>query len=399
MQNIIQEDQRNVLARFRHPRVVFALTGCVALIGSNSLALSPISPAVAEDFAVSVPFVMAAAASYGLGTACGALFLARHIDRLGAQRAIVLALVFFALSLLFSALALRPWLLITSQAAAGLAAGVALPAIYARAAEVSAPERAGETIGFVLTGWTLSMIAGVSLSAVLAEALHWRVVFGAIAGLAAVAAAALARGMGGHATATNVAPSPWQAARLPGVARLLIICAAYMISFYGVYAYLGDHVAATLRLSTAAAGLITLAYGLGFGLAALLDGVIDKAGPARAMPPAFAAIAAIYAALALGSGSYLVLAAIAFVWGLLNHFGLNVLIMRLSAIAPAQRGTVMGLNSAVTYLCVFLGTLGFAPLYQLGGFSLAAGIAALLCLAGAALARSGRAAAVEAAAA
>ena len=55
------------------------------------------------------------------------------------------------------------------------------------------------------------------------------------------------------------------------------------------------------------------------------------------------------------------------------------------------------MHSAATNLCVFLGTLGFAPFYPLGGFSLAAGIAALLCLAGAALAQGGRAAAIKAA--
>ena len=390
MTDEIQSNQPFLRSRFGHPPVVFALTGCVALIGSNSLALSPISPAVAADFSTGVAQIMTAAAAYGLGTAVGALLLARHIDRLGPQRVLVLALGVFGLALLVGAAAMQPLQLILSQAAAGLAAGVALPAIYARAAEVAPPGREGETIGFVLTGWTLSMVAGVSLSAVLADVLHWRAVFGLLAALALIATVALARRAQPPRLVAGPAPSPWRALRLPGVGRLLAICATYMTAFYGVYAYLGDHVVAGLQLSTTAAGLIALTYGLGFGLAALLDGVIDRVGPAKAMPPAFLAIAAVYLLLALSSDSYTALAAVAFLWGLLNHFGLNVLILRLTACAPAQRGTLMGLNSAVTYLCVTLGTLSFAPLYQGGGFALAAGVAALLCAAGALLAYVGK---------
>ena len=176
------------------------------------------------------------------------------------------------------------------------------------------------------------------------------------------------------------APSPLQVLALPGVARLLLVCAAYMIAFYGVYGYIGAHLHEGLGLATSANGAVPLAYGLGFGAAALLDRVIDRVGPARAMPFAYLGIAAVYAALALGSGGYFAIVAVALIWGLLNHFGLNLLILGLTAIDPARRGTILGLNSAVTYLCVFLGTLGFGPLYSLAGFAALAWLAAALCL-------------------
>ena len=64
------------------------------------------------------------------------------------------------------------------------------------------------------------------------------------------------------------------------------------------------------------------------------------------------------------------------VWGLANHFGLNVLVMRLTALDPSRRGTIMGLNSAVTYFAVFVGTTGFGPLYTGFGFAASAIVAA-----------------------
>lgn len=391
MQNSIQLAIEPTRAAPRYPKVVLALTGCVALFGSNSLVLSPISPDIAADYGTNVRHVMASAAAYGLGTAMGALFLARYIDRWGALRVLTWALGLFALALAASSLAPAPLLLTAAQALAGLAAGISLPAIYAHAAQVAEPGRESKTIGFVLTGWTISMIAGVSLSAAIADLLHWRAIFGLLSGLAVVTAISLALGNRSVVVlADALPPSPWKAARLPGVGRLLLVCTAFMISFYGVYGYLGDHLQMSLAVSTSAAGLVTLAYGIGFGLAAFFDGALDRFQSARTMPFAYLAVMVAYLAIALASGSYLALLCAVVLWGLLNHFGLNLLIMRLTAIDPAQRGTIMGLNSTVTYLAVFAGTLGFGPVYGAGGLPLSACLAAGLCAAAALLATGKR---------
>ena len=126
---------------------------------------------------------------------------------------------------------------------------------------------------------------------------------------------------------------------------------------------------------------MALVYGIGFGGAALLDGIADRHGARRLLPWAFAAVASVYAGMALAGGSFASLLALVFVWGLANHLGLNLLIMRLTAADPAQRGTIMGLNSAVTYVAVFAGTGGFGLLYGALGFvatALAAAAATLL---------------------
>ncbi|TIU76969.1 MAG: MFS transporter, partial [Mesorhizobium sp.] len=142
------------------PALAYLLTGCIAVIGSNSLVLGPIAPAVAASFTTSVPAVMIASAAFGLGTSASALFLARYIDRLGARRMLQGALLLLAIALLASAAAPTVTTLVAAQLLAGLAAGVAMPAIYASAAVIAPPGRESGTIGVVLTGWTLSMVAG-----------------------------------------------------------------------------------------------------------------------------------------------------------------------------------------------------------------------------------------------
>lgn len=360
--------------------MAYVLTGCVAVIGSNSLGLGPIAPEVARSLGSSVPAVMTAAAAFGLGTAASALFLARHIDRIGARRMLQFALALLAGALVLSALSPILSVLIASQLVAGIASGIALPAIYSSAAAVAPPGRESRTIGVVLTGWTLSMVAGVSLSAVLADVVHWRAVFVAIAALAVAAIAMLSISKYRDVLATQPAPLPLEALKIKGIKPLLIACGAFMAAFYGIYGYLGDYLHNGLGQPLSANGLAALVYGIGFGAAALLDNIVDRVGAKRVMPAAFIATGTVYVGMALLGETFTAILIAVFLWGLANHFGLNVLIMRLSAIDPARRGTIMGLNSAVTYLAGFVGTAAFGPLHAGFGFAMSAFVAAVLML-------------------
>lgn len=364
----------------RLPPAAYLLTGCVAILGSNSLVLGPIAPEVAHALGSDTSTVMAATAAFGLATATSALLFARHIDRLGAWRVLRGSMVAMAAALLLSALAPGVVWLAAAQALAGLATGVALPAIYSSAAAIAPPGRESRTIGVVLTGWTLSLVAGVSLSAVLAEYVQWRAVYVAVAALAAIAFATLWFSEFPRTTAAESAPMPTEALKIPGVAPLLVACGTFMSAFYGIYGFLGDHLHNGLGRSLSANGFAALAYGFGFGSAAFLDKFVDRIGARRTMPVALCAVGAVYLCIALTGASFVGLLAAVFVWGLVNHIALNALIMRLTAIDPARRGTIMGLNSAVTYLAVFAGTTGFGAVYAAYGFVASAVLAAGLTL-------------------
>lgn len=174
--------------------------------------------------------------------------------------------------------------------------------------------------------------------------------------------------------------APLAALRTPGLVPLLLACGAFMGSFYGVYAYVGDHLANALGKPVSANGLLTLVYGLGFGAAVLLDRPVQNLGVRNLLPFAFAFVAAVYLAILWGADSFETLLAVAFVWGLANHLGLNMLIVRLTGIAPTRRGAIMGLNSATTYIAAFAGTLAFGPVYAGFGLGATAAVAALLML-------------------
>lgn len=364
----------------RIPAAAYALCLCIGLVGANSLALGPIAPRVAESFASSVPAVMTASAAFGIGTAASALLLAGLIDRFGAGRVLRYALLAFLAALAVSGAAPVLPAFVGAQLLAGIAAGLALPSIYTLAALAAPAGRESDTLGIVLFGWTLSMVAGVSLSAVVADLLGWRMVYAivVVAGLAAMAGTTKLTG-GGNPTGL-AAPSPLSALRVPGIAPLLLACAAFMASFYGVYAYVGDHLHRGLGLPVSAGGLLALCYGLGFGATTFLDRWIDRLGPARLLPLFFAVVGGVYLVMTAASASYVAMLAVVFCWGMANHAALNVLILRLGALDPSRRGAIMGLNSGVTYLALFAGTTGFGPLYASAGFAALAGLAVALML-------------------
>ncbi|ASY59087.1 MFS transporter [Sinorhizobium sp. CCBAU 05631] len=348
--------------RARIPPFALLLTASTGVIGSNSLALGPIAPEVSLSLGTGVPAVMTASAAFGLGTAASAVFLGRLIDRHGPRRMLAASLLLLAGGLATSAAAPALPLLVAAQLVVGIAAGIALPAIYTLASVIAPAGRESETIGLVLTGWTLSMVAGVPLSAAIADFAGWRAVYLVVAGAALTACAGVRRAAVRERPAGRTT-SPLAALGVPGAASLLVACAAFMAAFYGVYAYIGDHLHGALGLPVSSNGLLAASYGLGFGGAAFLDRLIDRFGAARLLPLIFLAVAGVYVAMSAASGSYPALLAVVFLWGLANHFGLNVLIVRLTALDPARRGAILGLNSGVTYLALFAGTLGFGAAY------------------------------------
>ncbi|WP_186002854.1 MFS transporter [Mycobacterium sp. KBS0706] len=359
------------------------LTAGIAVVGSNSLVLSPILGDVAAAMAATPVAVSRAIAAYGGATALSAFLLAPQIDRIGPRRALLGGMVGLAAATLLSALAMHWLMLAAAQALAGLGAGVILPSIYTLATTIAPPGRESRVLGRVLTGWSISMVAGVPAAALVAETLGWRAVFLVLAGLAGLALAGIAR--------LPAPPSRDRGARpgfvalvaplaYPGVPALLAICLGFMAAFYGVYAFIGDQVRAELGLTAGQAGLIVLTYGVGFGAASLGDGLVDRLGPRRLFPLVLLAVAVIYALMLPATHSFVAIATLTGLWGFANHFGLNILVLLLSQVKPEARGAVLGLNSAVTYLGTLIGT-GLAGIgYAAAGFPPLATGAAIACV-------------------
>lgn len=366
--------------------MILLLILAIGVIGANSLVLSPIAGDVAASFGgAGASDVMIASAAYGAGTAISALTLAPRADRVGLAPALLMTLAALALALGLSACAWTVGVLIAAQGVAGLAAGVALPAVYGLAAEVAPPGRESETLGKVLTGWTISLVVGVTFAAALSDMVHWRLVYAAMALITLGVRGALAvsgrrrpasPGPDTGSAARPLAASPLGALRVPGVPALLLLVAGFMMAFYGLYAYLGAHLTGELGLPTALAGLTALAYGTGFGGVAPLGRLIDQYGRPRAAPVVFTVLMLVYLAIAAASDAAFAILGLCVVWGGANHLGLNLLVGSLTASDASRRGAILGLYTATSYGAMSLGTAIFKPIFERYGFGVLACVSA-----------------------
>ena len=349
------------------------LLATVAVVGSNSLSLGPIAPDVAAGLSSPVNAVLTASAAYGFGTAFSAFFLARYIDRTGVRTTLVRAAALLTLSMLASAMAGTAMWLSVAQFMAGIGAGVALPCCYAGAAAIAPPNQQNHVLGIVLAGWTVSMVAGVGLAALIAEHTDWRAVYCVLALISGVTCFGITRSPLPDIKRKQPADHPMSAMRVPGVPSLLFLVVCYMVAFYGVYNFLGDYVVSALQKSVGANAWLTVAYGLGFGFAASFASVLDRLTASRMSAVrirpqhlpliGLAALTVVYVTIGLAAASYLWLIPVSALWGLANHLALNLLLAALNDADENRRGSVMGLYSCVTYLSLSAGTLLYGLLY------------------------------------
>ncbi|CAB3879985.1 Purine efflux pump PbuE [Achromobacter ruhlandii] len=369
------------------PAAIPALMFAVSVVGSNGLALSPILSDVARSFASTPLTVSTAISAYGAATAASAFLLAARIDRWGIRRALLTAMTVLIAALLLSASAPH-WIVLTvAQALAGAAAGVILPAAYGSASLVAAAGQETRSLGRVISGWSVSLVAGVPLSALISDAIGWRATYGVLALCAAVALA----GLRTLPERRNTHAAPPRLSRLLAplsyrdVPVLLLGCLAFSSAFYGVYAFLADHVRTLLGLTAGQVGFIAFAYGAGFLLAGLAGApLIERLGPRRALPLALATITAVYLGLLPAAHALAAVLAIAVLWGAASQLSLNLLVLLLSRARPDERGAVLGLNTCTTYLGASLGTAVAGTLYTHAGFEIL-GLAAAAAVALAAL--------------
>jgi predicted MFS family arabinose efflux permease len=370
------------VVRQRPPALATAvLTAGVVVVGAQAFVLAPLLPDIAAGLAASTAEAGRALSAYGAGIVASALLLGRRLDAV--PRRVVLLAGMSALVVAAAGAAVAPhWsLLALAQLVGGVGVGVVLPATYALAAELAPPGAGARATGRVLVGWSIALVAGVPLATVLGDALGWRAAFGALAALCGVQVALYAL-LPATPAAGRSRGALGAALRAPGVAALLTGVLAYMAAFYGVFAFVGAEVRVVHGGGATTAGLVALCYGLGFGIAAGADRLLDRWGTARLVAPALALLAAVYLTLAATVGTFEVFLAVAVVWGLVNHVGLTVLVSRLAEAAPGLRGAVLALNTAATYGGAAVAGALAGPMYEGAGFGgLAIAAAALLALA------------------
>jgi predicted MFS family arabinose efflux permease len=338
----------------------------IAVVGIGSLMLSPMLTDVMADLRAGPERIGLAVGAYGAGVALSAFISAPRLDRWPRRAALQTAFLLMMAGFAIAAFAFDWRVLLAGQFVAGVACGVAIPGTYAAAADISPPEMRTQALGRVVLGWSIALVMGVPLAAVMADTVGWRGAFALVAALSGAQVLLLRRlPITGRPSAE--APAAYGAAlAAPGVKPLLLGTLAFMFAFYGSYAFLGDHLRQLHGAGAWLVGLVAMSYGAGYGITAFADRLIDRADPRRVLPPAIVCLE--YLVLPFMTRAAAVMIAFAFVWGVINHFAMTSLVSSISRAPAGARGTALGLFSTVTYVAHGLSGPAMGWLYAHHGF-------------------------------
>jgi len=352
----------------------------IALVGSQAMMMAPLLPEVSAGLKTTITSVGTALGAYGASTALAALAAGLWLDRVQRRIALAGSAAVLALAMALCSAAPSVWVLGLGQALAGIGAGSLLPAGYAFVAEASDSDVRSRNLSRVLQGWSLSLIVGIPVGAVLGDLLGWRGVYALLA--AAFLCAVIAyRRLPEVGRAQDSAKGALRAVLADrAVLGLFVCCLGYMTAFYGMYTYLGDQARLQFGYGPQFPGLLALSYGVGFMLGGGTARLVERLGAIRALLIASAVIAATYGILP----SAFVSAAALLLWmgflGVVNHLGLNGLISALTDASGPRRGTVLALNTGVTYIGYLAGAAGMGQLYGAFGYE-AVAYGAAVCMA------------------
>ena len=340
------------MAALRFPAGLVALCLGNFVIGTGTLIVPGMLPALAEGLGVSLPVAGQLITAYAAAVCIGAPLLAALTSRFD-RRALLVAiqLVFLAghgVAALLGSFALMLVARVFSSAGAALFSAQAA----ATAALLVPPEARGRAIAFVFLGWSVASVLGLPLGAYVAATLGWRAGFALVAAGAFAAAAAIWIFVPAGLTVQPADARMWRT--LLGNRRLLeVVAVTALLSCpaFGLFAYLVPALHALLDASPGTTSALLAAFGVA-GVAANMLAIrfMDRVSPGTVVLICLFAMLAAHLLLPWSRDSLPVAVAMVLLWGAGALPGNSGQQARLAALAPALASVSIALNTSAVFL-------------------------------------------------
>ncbi|MFJ9113461.1 MFS transporter [Streptomyces sp. NPDC102283] len=324
-------------------------------VGTDGFVIAGLLPAIAQDLEVSVPAAGQLVTAFALTLAVAAPVLGWATSSMDRRKALILALILFAIGNAATALGTTYAAVLTARVITAAGAGIITSSASSAAAVISPPERRGRALAFVLGGLTLSSAIGLPLGTLIGSS-DWHITLWAVAALGLVAALGVAA-----ALPRTMLPATTFRARVEplGERRVLGTLAVTMLTLTGAY-LLYTYVGAALDDTTGGSGTtltrVLFVFGLGVLGGNLLAGRLCDRYPAERLLTGGLAAFTVVLLLARPAIEHLATTFVwAAVWGLLVGVPTVLQQHRLVAHAPAATPVLLGLNSSAIYLGIALG--------------------------------------------
>ncbi|GAA5039262.1 MFS transporter [Microbacterium fluvii] len=304
---------------------------------------------------------------YALGVVIGAPTIAGSVARFPRHRVMVCLAAALTLFNALTVLAPTFELVAVSRLLAGLPHGAYFGIGALVAADVLGPGKRAKGVAFVLMGLTIANVVGVPLGTYLGQQAGWRVAFGVVAAIFALATVMIAVFVPDHPGQ----PGRTLRAEL-GVFRVgqvwfaLGIGAIGFGGFFAVYSYVAPMITEVAGSPEWAVPIVLVVMGLGMTFGNLAGGHFADRDVPRTLVFGHLALAAVLVALALTAQAIVAIAVFAFAVGFVSAMLSPTIQTRLMDVAGDNQSIAAALNHSALNLGNSLGAF-------LGGVVIAAG--------------------------
>ncbi|MER7798572.1 MFS transporter [Microbacterium sp. NPDC096154] len=256
---------------------------------------------------------------YALGVVIGAPLIAGYAARFARHRVLIVLAAALLLGNLLTVLAPTFETVALARLIAGLPHGAYFGIAAIVAADLLGPGKRAQGVSIVMSGLTVANVVGVPVGTWLGQLAGWRVAYGVVVGLFALAALMIA----------FVVPSmPGQGSRslrhelgvfrIPQVWLTLGIGAIGFGSFFAIYSYISPIMTDVAGAPEWAVPIALVATGLGMTVGNLVGGVVADRNLARALLAAFVLLAVGSAVVGVAAAHPVTLVAAMFLFGAIS---------------------------------------------------------------------------------
>ena len=357
------------------------------LVATNAFVIAGLLPDISAGLGAHANEVSLSITYYSLVVAIAAPAISILLPRVSRTTLIIAGLLLFIVGGLVAVTSDDLLQFTIGRIVAGLGGAAIVPTATAAAAALAPVERRGRALAFVSIGFTLATAVGAPLGTALGSVGGWRLPLAVLIGLAAVVAIVVAFSVRG----VPLAPPASVAERFSilGDRRIVapLVTTLFMIAGFNIYYIFSSTIAAA---ATDGDGALLAALLFSVGIAGVVGNaasgpLTDRFGSRRTLGAALGIMSLVLLAVPLAEESFVALAILFFVLGMVG-FGASVPVQhRLVSIDPARSALAMSWYTTAMYLGIAIAPLLGAAASAIGGAHLipiaAAAVSALALLA------------------
>jgi predicted MFS family arabinose efflux permease len=333
-----------------YPRLAILAVG-LFITGTNSFVIAGLLPSIARTLHVHASDVSYSITYYAVVVAVASPVVSIFLPRVSRTTLMSLGLVLILLGTVVAAAAPTLLVFTLGRVLAALGGAALVPPATATAAVLASPEKRGRAIAFVAVGFTAAIAFGAPIGTALAGVGGWRVPLFALAGLAGLAAIAVA-------VFVRDIPlgQPISARRRFGILRdprilLVLITTLFAVGGFNiVYIFSSAVTADVTRGSTSILAILLLIFGV-FGIAGntAAGPLTDRFGNRTVALAIFVLLIASLISIAFVSHSLLAIGIVFAIWGISSNAVSLPVQHRLVEVDPATAGVSLSWFSTALY--------------------------------------------------